>query len=126
LTFNFFWRVKPQGIHPPLNRLIYINKEEFKLLRSLRLCFLKRIKGFFKKEPISRFVDKKVCIKSSITKDPGQKNGRVYPGYESTKIQYTRASLLWGWIRVREYYKGLEENSPNREIMKEVYELRYS
>ncbi|MBU1006306.1 MAG: hypothetical protein KKH08_01770 [Candidatus Omnitrophica bacterium] len=95
-------------------------------MRSLRLCFLKRIKEFLKKEPIDHFVDEKACIESSITKDLGQTNSRAYPGYEPTKILHTRASLLWGWIRVREYYRALEENPPNREIMKEVYELKYS
>ena len=105
------WRVKPQGIHPPLSKLIYLNKEEFKLLRSLRLCFLKRIKGFFRKEAKSENFGKKSFNKSNISEDLNGRNGKACPDYEASKIYNTRNSLLWGWIRVREYYRGLEEDS---------------
>ena len=117
-----FWRVKPQGIHPSLSKLIYLNKEEFELLRSLRLCFLKRIKGFFKKEPKIASSVKQSCVSSSARQYPN----KSYPDYEASKIQYTRASLLWGWKRVREFYRDLQEGFDNKAIKRTVYNLMYS
>ena len=91
-------------------------------MKSLRVCFLKRIQGFFKKEP--RIAS---CVKQSfITSSKRQYPDKIYPDYEASKIQYTRASLLWGWKRVREFYRDLQEGADNKVIKRTVYNLMYS
>jgi len=120
------WRDKAQGIHLPLSKLIYINKEEFKLLRSLRFCFLKGIRRFFRKEAKSEKYGEKSSNKSNIKRDLDQGNGKIYPSYEATKIEDTRNSLLWSWRRVRAFYREMQEIYDNKDLQKLAYELKYS
>jgi len=104
------WRVQAQGIH--LRRLVYLTKEEFQFLRSLRERFLKRRRRFFEKPPRTRFVAKKqplVCPTNNALL-PGI--DRCIPCYEPANIDVTRDSLFWRWRRVKEYYRdflGMED-----------------
>ena len=115
------WRVKVEGIHP-LKKLIYLNKEEFRLLRKLRKSFLKRARLFFKKAPKQDSSPREYRLKRFIRDDLRKNNDNTYPSYEATNISLTRDSLFWRWRRVKEYYKdflGIDNNL----TMKEVYRL---
>lgn len=118
-----FCIVKEHGIH--LFKLIYLNKEEFNLLKRLRLAFLKRARRFFKKEPKPRSLAKKDILECPTTKDPSGGNGKICPSYESTSIHYTRDSLLWGWRRVKEYFRDLFDMD-NASATREVYALMHT
>jgi len=70
---------------------------------------------FFKKEAKSDFSGEKSYIIRPIREDLPEGNGKIYPGYEASKIQYTWESLFWNWRRVREYCKDPEAlyNNPH-------------
>lgn len=112
--------VKEHGIH--LSKLIYLSKEEFKFLRHLRFCFLKRARSFFKKQPKAESSAKKQALQRPTTKDLAQGNGKIYPCYEATPMHYTRDSLFWGWRRVKEYFRDLLDMD-NISATREVYAL---
>jgi hypothetical protein len=115
--------VQEQGTH--LSKLIYLNKEEFNLLKVLRFDFLKRTRRFFENLPKSHFVTQKHRLECPVTQDLNQGNGNTCPDYEPTNILLTRNSLFWRWRRVKEYYRDFLDKEDNGEA-KEVYALIHS
>ena len=105
--------------------MIYLNDEEFDLLKVLRLSFLKRAHEFFKKRPKPYSVTKKQAVEYPISKDNGKGNGKIYPEYEPSKVESTRDSLLWSWRRFKEHYRDLQDEY-TQEMIKEVHNLIYS
>ena len=120
-SMNIIRRIKAEGIHP-LKRLIYLNKEEFDLLKVLRVCFLKRALSFFKQPPEPRFVTEEKPFKCPTTHDLDQGDGKISPSYESTNIHHTRDSLFWAWRRVKEYCRDLLDMD-DKSAMREAYQL---
>ena len=118
-------RVQAHGIH--LRRLVYLSEEEFKFLKLLRFDFLKKARGFFEKQPRTRFLTKKQPLECPVNKDLLPRIDNHVPCYEPTNIVNTRDSLFWGWRRVREFYRDylldMEQDDDGKE--RQVYELMY-
>lgn len=117
-----FWRIKVEGIH--LFKLFYLIDEEFVLLKKLKSSFLKRARELFKNGPILQYYAKNKPLASHITKDDHPDNGKICPGYEPTKIEYTRDSLLWSWRRFKEYWSDIQDGHID-EMAIEARSLRY-
>lgn len=100
-----------------------MNKEEFGLLKVLRGDFLKRAGRFLRKGARAGLVVKKQALRRPARRDLYQGNGSTYPDYEPTNIQYARESSLWGWRRVKEYWREVERDANEKETWKEVYKL---
>jgi len=119
-----FWRVKVEGIHP-LKKLIYLNKEEFSLLRKLRKSFLKRARLFFRKAPKQDSSPRKYRLKRFVRDDLRKIDGKAYPEYEATNAVNVTDSLPWSWRRVKEYYKDFVDVE-DKTAMKQAYMLMTS
>ena len=98
---NNIWIVQAHGIH--LERLRYLKDREFEFLEKLKKRFLRRIQKFFdkKESKVSLVVEKKP--KSIYVLKP------VRSTYEVSNMVNTRDSLLWSWLRVKEYMRNMKE-----------------
>ncbi len=91
-------RVKEQGIHPSLGKLIYLTEGEFEFFKRLKEEFLKRAAKFLrkpkedKKESSERLVERRSL---TIEKDVNPIKGFIYQ----------REAIYWRWQRVKEYYR---------------------
>ena len=116
--------MQAQGIH--LRRLIYISKEEYKILRGLRDSCLKRWERFFGRRSKPRTNGKKKRVGWPTRRDLDGRYNKILPGYEASKIWDTRDSMMWKWRRVREYYKEFVDEKDEKAIKEKMYRLMYS
>ena len=95
------------------------------MLKVLRFNFLERAGLLFGKQLQPLFTPHKETPEHSLIQEFSVTNGNTYPEYEASNILATRNSLLWGWIRVKEYYRdflGIDDDG----VMEKVAELIYS
>ena len=131
---NHFRRVKVQGIQ--VRRLVYISKEEFRLLKVLRFKFLRRRWRFFEEQfkvglsactAQAGSVAKEQALQCATSKDIWQGKGITTSCFGSTNIIFTQNSLFYRWKRVEEYYKDLlDRDEDTKEKIRQVRELMYS
>ena len=106
-------RLQEQGIHPPLEKLIYLTKEEFEFFKRLRGRFLKRAAKFFKEAKESR--------QESPEKFVEQRSLTVRDTACSAKgFIYRRELLSKNWERVKEYYREMTEAERYEQLCKEI------
>jgi hypothetical protein len=96
-------RVKEQGIHPPLERLIYLTEKEFKFFKVLREKFLRKAGKFLKAEK---------SLKRVSPERPAEERSSTEEGYDKDRFEYEtseywkgRETRHWQWVRVYEYFK---------------------
>ena len=100
--------VKAEGIQ--VCRIIYLSKEEFRILKILRGKFLKRTGNNYKKERKERNVLEREALECPTMEDLREWIGRSTLDYELTDfMEDSRNSLFWGWRRVKEYYREISE-----------------
>ena len=106
-------RVKEQGIHPSLEKLIYLTEGEFKFFKVLREEFLKRAAKFLQKpQEVKKESTEKPVERRSLTR---RDNIRPLNGFI-----YGRDLLANNWHRVTEYYREITASERYEEILKEI------
>jgi len=112
--FCWFQRVKAHGIHPELERLIYLTDKEFKLFNKLRGEFTKRAERFSGKlrenKPRKPMNPIELC---SLTK-------KELMGQEITRPHRELESIYWSWQRVKEYYRQATYAERYERLVKEI------
>ena len=105
--------VKAHGIHPSLEKLIYLSEGEFKFFKGLRARFVKRAEKFLRKlQGVKKESSKRIVERRSLTieKDVRPLEGSVYQ----------KESIYWRWQRVREYYRAITLTERYEKLVKEI------
>jgi hypothetical protein len=99
--------VQEQGIHPFLERLIYLTEEEFKIFKRLREEFLKKTGKITKHEELAEKEAHERPVEERSTREQGLKLARI--GHEFQRIWKNREDDYFRWVRVGEYFKELKQ-----------------
>ena len=106
-------RLQAHGIHPRVERLIYLTEEEFKFLKRLKVRFCKRASRFFPRpQKVKKEVSEKAIEGRSLTRGNNIKSTKGFI--------YQKEAMCWRWQRVKEYYEELTAAERYEELAEKI------
>ena len=106
-------RVKEQGIHPSLGKLLYLTEGEFEYFKKLKKEFCNRAANFLQQvqgsdeESIERPEEQRSLTTRKVVKP-------------SKGFIYQKEAICWRWQRVKEYYDERTSEERYEKLLKGI------